>query len=210
MKAVSLHTILLFLCIVAVAAQDVAIGGASVLGLGVVGVFGMALFYQFAKTGIMLFAAVQEFFPKAKAKGDDDIGVAQKVSKAQARKAKKGGDTASPRSSVVQAPKKLYSKELLTNVGYCIGGYIIFYLLSSAVASQTKGMGAFDAYGTLGVTSTMSKREMKKVIREMSMKWHPDKNKNHPDRELVKETFMNIQRAAKIVMGEGDPLMGNQ
>lgn len=50
-----------------------------------------------------------------------------------------------------------------------------------------------DFYSILGVKRDASQREIKKAYRDLSLKWHPDKNKGNPEAE---EKFVEISNGS--------------
>lgn len=52
-----------------------------------------------------------------------------------------------------------------------------------------------DYYQILGISHSASKQEVKKAYKEMSLKWHPDRN---PDRD-VKEVMQDINEAYSVL-----------
>jgi len=56
-----------------------------------------------------------------------------------------------------------------------------------------------DFYSILGVKRDASQREIKKAYRDLSLKWHPDKNKGNPEAE---EKFVEISNAYEVLGDE--------
>src|SRR6185437_11552904 len=59
-------------------------------------------------------------------------------------------------------------------------------------------------YKILGVSETATPKEIKKVYRELAMKWHPDKwvNKSLEEKEKVNEKMKKINKAFEILGDE--------
>ena len=91
---------------------------------------------------------------------------------------------------------------LLKKLAILAVGYLVWSVSSGMVASSMDHLGSFDPYATLGVSTSDSLRDVKKAYRALSMKWHPDKNKDETDRELVKRNFMKVNKAFKIINKE--------
>lgn len=53
-----------------------------------------------------------------------------------------------------------------------------------------------DYYSILGVTRSASKREVKKAYKELSKKYHPDKN---PGDDTAKDKFVEIAQGTELV-----------
>ena len=54
-----------------------------------------------------------------------------------------------------------------------------------------------DYYKILGVKRNASKQEIKKAFKKLSLKYHPDKNKDNPKR--AKEMFIKIANAYEVI-----------
>lgn len=54
-----------------------------------------------------------------------------------------------------------------------------------------------DYYSILGITRTASERDIKRAFKKMSLKYHPDKNKNRP--EWAKKHFVEIANAYEVL-----------
>ena len=64
--------------------------------------------------------------------------------------------------------------------------YLISYILSGE-----------DYYKLLGVSRNASKGEIKRAFKKLSLKYHPDKNKNNP--EAAKAKFIKIANAYEVL-----------
>ena len=54
-----------------------------------------------------------------------------------------------------------------------------------------------DYYKILGVQKNASKQDIKRAFKKLSLKYHPDKNKDNP--EKAKEMFVKIANAYEIL-----------
>ena len=54
-----------------------------------------------------------------------------------------------------------------------------------------------DYYKLLGVKRTATKAEIKKAFKKLSLKYHPDKNKDNPKK--AKEMFIKIANAYEVL-----------
>ena len=57
-----------------------------------------------------------------------------------------------------------------------------------------------DYYNLLGVKRTASKAEIKKAFKKLSLKYHPDKNKDNPKK--AKEMFIKIANAYEVLSND--------
>lgn len=190
-------------------------GGSGLILMMILSIAGCVLFYHAAITGKMLYVALMQLVPKAQADVPSASGSATQT-KAQARKAKKTGNAPKSSAKSPGAPQlKIKDSKLWMRVGACLVAYFALSMASNLLANTAVGeMGTFDPYEVLGVPQGAPKRKVQKAFRDLAFKWHPDKNKDEPDRELVKKTFMKINKAAKMIMGgdtgdAGGSHMGN-
>ena len=67
---------------------------------------------------------------------------------------------------------------------------LIFYLISYILSGE-------DYYKLLGVSRNASKGEIKRAFKKLSLKYHPDKNKDNP--EAAKAKFIKIANAYEVL-----------
>jgi len=86
---------------------------------------------------------------------------------------------------------------------------VVFIYISSSIQSGGE-VNSFDPFHILGLGSDADKKAIKKAYRELSLKWHPDKNPNNPAAEA---TFMIVAKAYEAltdpVAKENYELYGN-
>ena len=56
-----------------------------------------------------------------------------------------------------------------------------------------------DYYRLLGVKRNASKEEIRRAFKKLSLKYHPDKNKNKKNPEKAKEMFIKIANAYEVL-----------
>jgi len=57
-------------------------------------------------------------------------------------------------------------------------------------------------YKILGVPRNVKKKELKKAYHALSLKWHPDKNIDNPDKEKAEKMFQDIGEAYEVISDE--------
>ena len=70
---------------------------------------------------------------------------------------------------------------------------LLFILITNSFCGE-------DYYQLLGVSKTASKQEIKKAFKKLSLKYHPDKNKDNP--EKAKEKFVKIANAYEVLSND--------
>jgi len=154
-------------------------------------VYGSWLAYHAFGTVKDLIPALKELAGGGKAKQEDGAGGGK------SRRGNKGAAGSKGKGGL-----KIANPALLKKLAILVVGYLVWSVSSGMVASSMDHLGSFDPYATLGVSTSDSLRDVKKAYRALSMKWHPDKNKDETDRELVKRNFMKVNKAFKIINKE--------
>ena len=77
----------------------------------------------------------------------------------------------------------------------------LFYLISYILSGE-------DYYKLLGVSRNASKGEIKRAFKKLSLKYHPDKNKNNP--EAAKAKFIKIANAYEVLTDDKKREIYNQ
>ena len=153
-------------------------------------VYGSWLAYHAFGTVKDLIPAIKELTGGQKSKQEDSFaGKSRRGNKGAAGSKGKGG-------------LKITSPALIKKLVILVVGYLVWSVTSGMVASSMGHLGKFDPYAQLGVSSSDSARSIKKAYRTLSMKWHPDKNRDHADPDFVKKNYMRINKAFKIITKE--------
>eukprot|EP00792_Barthelona_sp_PAP020_P006434 TRINITY_DN2989_c0_g1_i1.p1 TRINITY_DN2989_c0_g1~~TRINITY_DN2989_c0_g1_i1.p1 ORF type:complete len:389 (+),score=101.93 TRINITY_DN2989_c0_g1_i1:30-1169(+) len=76
--------------------------------------------------------------------------------------------------------------------------FIYLFIISTIILSNVVFCGR-DYYNILGVTRSASKKQIRRAYRELSLKYHPDKN---PGDKAAEEKFMDIAAAYEVLSDE--------
>jgi len=80
----------------------------------------------------------------------------------------------------------------MSKIGWCILLVVLFECFYSIEAGK-------DYYEMLGVSRDASPQKIKRAYRELSLKWHPDKN---PGNQEASKKFMDIGNAYEVLSDE--------
>ncbi|KAJ3385616.1 DnaJ- protein scj1 [Entophlyctis sp. JEL0112] len=90
------------------------------------------------------------------------------------------------------------SNQSLTRISFVeMRPFVAFVQVASLLlALATLALAGKDYYAVLGVNRSALKREIKKAYKDLSIKWHPDKN---PGNKAAEEKFMELAQAYEIL-----------
>jgi DnaJ-related protein SCJ1 len=80
----------------------------------------------------------------------------------------------------------------MVKLGWILAAIVLFECIELSLAGK-------DYYAILGVSRQASQKEIKKSYRELSLKYHPDKNKDDPK---AQEKFVEISEAYEVLSDE--------
>jgi len=121
---------------------------------------------------------------------DDDVGA---VSRTSAEKAK-----AAALKKESKGVSLLLQKGFLINVGITVVFTILFIYLIVSVSTDGE-VNTFDPYSILEIDSGADNKSIKRAYRDLSLKYHPDKNPNNPAAEAK---FMMVAKAYEALTDE--------
>jgi translocation protein SEC63 len=104
----------------------------------------------------------------------------------------------------VQEAKKLVDKPSKWTLGLLVHLLLLASMLYGVyvcidAAGSVSEIKSFDPFEILGVSMGADAKEIKKAYRNLSLKWHPDKNQNDP---LAAATFIQITKAYNSLTDE--------
>uniref|UniRef100_A0A7S4PK83 J domain-containing protein n=1 Tax=Guillardia theta TaxID=55529 RepID=A0A7S4PK83_GUITH len=139
----------------------------------------------------------QDLLRQRKPKGEVD-----NVNKEKKEKKEKGGDNSGDKRSGRSSPSSnliafLLRHSRLLAGGACLLLLVYFRILSEGVNFTNDYRDREDPFKTLGVSSSASDAEIKRVYRKLSLELHPDKNPDQSKEDV--ERFQHITHAYKIL-----------
>ncbi|KAG5175937.1 DnaJ-like/ Sec63 translocase subunit [Tribonema minus] len=96
------------------------------------------------------------------------------------------------KKEVHSAKTLLTSWLFLGKVASLVIGWAIVYVLLSSMTGESVGLAQFDPYAILGVDVGADTKAIKRSYRNLSLKYHPDKN---PGNKVAEDMFMKIAKA---------------
>lgn len=125
------------------------------------------------------------------------------VSKGKKQKAKKA-ETAAVVSSEAESTSSTTSSDKMKAIAVLMSWALFIIFLGSDMGMGQLSSGAYDPYKILNVTESVTKAELKRIYRDLSKEYHPDRltGKSAEEKAVAEHNFLTISKAYKTLTNE--------